>query len=69
MPSLPNINEWVSSLDNRQFARFGHTITQLSFGRMLVFGGAIENNENSFVTTNDTYLLTMEGLVWTKLES
>lgn len=36
---------------------------------MVVFGGAIENNGESFVTTNDTYLLTMEGLTWTKLES
>ena len=36
---------------------------------MLIFGGAIENNENSFVTTNDTYLLTVDTLLWTKLES
>lgn len=36
---------------------------------MLVFGGAIENNGESFVTTNDSYLLTMDNLTWTKLES
>ena len=53
----------------RELARFGHTSTPIGNGRMLIFGGAIENNENKFVTTNDIFVINLETLGWQKLES
>jgi hypothetical protein len=58
-----------SSIIERELARFGHTSTQIGLGRILIFGGAIDNNENKFVTTNDTFVVNVETLQWTKLES
>jgi len=56
-------------INERELARFGHTSTPIGNGRVLIFGGAIENNENKFVTTNDIFVVNLETLQWTKLES
>ena len=41
----------------------------ISEEHVLVFGGAIERDQNSFVTTNDTFLINKSTLKWTKLEN
>ena len=39
----------------------------ISEDHVLVFGGAIERDQNSFVTTNDTFLIEKKKLQWIKL--
>ena len=37
--------------------------------KLLVFGGAIDSKDQSFVTTNDTFLVNCDTLTWTRLEN
>lgn len=46
--------------------RFGHTITPVSREKVCLFGGATEER---FQITNDTFLLDLTLMSWTKLES
>lgn len=43
-------------------ARFGHTMAFVSDNQIVVFGGAIDSRDQSFVTTNDTFLLNCDTL-------
>ena len=47
---------------DKELARFGHTIDRINHHEYLVFGGAIENNENTYVTTNDTFIINKDTL-------
>lgn len=47
---------------DKELARFGHTINRINHYEYLVFGGAIENNENTYVTTNDTFVINKDTL-------
>ena len=51
------------------FQRFGHTSTYISQNKVFIFGGAVESNENSFVTTNDSFVLELDIFQWRKLEN
>ncbi len=53
----------------RDIARFGHTITKLNDKQMLLFGGAVETNRGVYSTTNDSFSICKETLVWTKIQS
>ena len=48
-------------------ARFGHTFTQISKTKAILFGGAI-GDSGRFIITNDTYIYDFTTLFWKKLE-
>lgn len=48
--------------------RFGHTITQISPVKVVLFGGAI-GDTSVYQFTNDTYVLNLMTKIWVKLES
>ena len=48
-------------------ARFGHTITQVSKSKVILFGGAT-GDTGRYVITGDTYALDIIGNKWSKLE-
>lgn len=49
-------------------ARFGHTATQVSPSKVMIFGGAIGTGGN-FTFTNDTYTFEFQKRVWKKIQS
>ena len=46
----------------QQLTRFGHTINQINKNELLVFGGAVEKEQEKFITTNDTFIIRMDTL-------
>ena len=48
-------------------ARFGHTITQVSKSKVILFGGAT-GDTGKYIITGDTYALDLIANKWTKLE-
>jgi len=48
-------------------ARFGHTITQVSKSKVILFGGAT-GDTGRYVITGDTYALDIIGNKWSKLD-
>ena len=48
-------------------ARFGHTVTQVSKSKVVIFGGAT-GDTGKYIITGDTYVLDLIGSKWSKLE-
>lgn len=48
-------------------ARFGHTITQISKSKIVLFGGAT-GDTGKYIITGDTYSLDLIQSKWTKLD-
>mmetsp|Transcript_29963 Transcript_29963/g.22228 ORF Transcript_29963/g.22228 Transcript_29963/m.22228 type:complete len:121 (+) Transcript_29963:15-377(+) len=48
-------------------ARFGHTLTQVSKSKVVLFGGAT-GDTGKFSITGDTYTLDLISFKWTKLD-
>ena len=59
----------MESISDKELARFGHTIDRINHYEYLVFGGAIENNDNTYVTTNDTFVINKDTLQWRRIQS
>ena len=59
----------MDDISEKELARFGHTIDRINHHEYLVFGGAIENNENTYVTTNDTFVINKDTLQWRRVQS
>jgi len=45
---------------------FGHTATQVSKTRLIIFGGAVKSND-AYTMTNDCYLFNIFKNEWSKL--
>lgn len=55
----------MNLINERDLARFGHTLNRINDNEFLIFGGAVENAPNAYVTTNDTFILNKNTLEWT----
>lgn len=60
--------EEVYSFGEVPLARFGHTITQLSKTKVVLFGGAT-GDIGKYVITGDTYTLGLRDHQWKKLNN
>ena len=49
--------------------RFGHTSITMSNEKVFIFGGAVENGENSFITTNESIQLHISTGIYKLLQS
>ena len=67
MAALANKVEKVDTFGEVPLARFGHTITQVSKSKIILFGGAT-GDTGKYVITGDTYTLDMINFKWQKLE-
>lgn len=63
---MASLFEEIPTKGTHPNARFGHTICPVSRGKACLFGGA---TKETFVITNDTFLLDMATATWKKLES
>ena len=59
--------EKVDTFGEVPLARFGHTITQVSKTKVILFGGAT-GDTGKYVITGDTYTLDLLQFKWSKLE-
>ena len=57
----------LDQLGEKPAPRFGHTVTQISKTKVLLFGGAT-GDAGKYIITNETYLLDMITRKWRKLE-
>ena len=71
MESIDAMEEYAIEINSYNFPppRFGHTINLLTRKKIVLFGGAVNvnNDKESFVMTSDVYLYDMSQLYWEKL--
>ena len=59
--------EFIRAFGDTPQARFGHTVTQVSKNKVVLFGGAT-GDAGKFSITNETFVLDVLGRKWKKLE-
>ena len=73
MESNDSLEKYSKEIQSINFPppRFGHTVNIISKKNVVLFGGAINinNNKDSFIMTSDLYLFDMNQLSWKKLDS
>ena len=67
MATNNNKVEKVDTFGEVPLARVGHTITQVSKTKVILFGGAT-GDTGKYVITGDTYTLCMMTFKWQKLD-
>ena len=67
MQSNQNKVEKVDTFGEVPLARFGHTITQISKTKVVLFGGAT-GDTGKYVITADCYYLCLMTFKWSKLD-
>ena len=60
--------EKIDALGNLPQARFGHTITYISKGKAILFGGAT-GDTGKYAITGDTFSFDLVTKIWKKVES